>query len=222
MSLTFSLSLKNKDFEIRRNILIELRKHLDETLQKAAPVILKDTKHLIKKYLTAQAEYKELTSNSGILRELFGLDVSKHQPETIVDILVNSTNVKSIKAASSSTHIIRGGLQITAIDASYQDILQSAASFSDVILEENIAQASNLAIHWLDYLLTYGNAILRSNYTVGVDINNNTHWVRRDGDSIKVPSWLSGTATDNWITRALENIDVDLLDIIEKRVLEYW
>lgn len=97
------------------------------------------------------------------------------------------------------------------------------ADFSDVLYTDYASMTDSLrgySLPWLEWLLLEGNKIIISKYNVVMGPNK----FSRTGEAVmapsnkswKVPSQFSGTISDNWITRAIDNAEADIKTLLAK------
>ena len=194
-----------------------LKVKIDKALLKARPKIERAARRIIGQAIRSRKEYKSLLSNSpGGLRSELGLDHAEQRVETIVKIWEDSIKVVLKKTKLSSSKI-ESTLRLTMGNLDYSDVLSNPAAI--------IHTAKGDTLLWLEALLTFGDKIIVNDYNVfggnfpssrsGLSI-----MIKRAGSRWSVPSTYSGTARDNWLTRALKDIDKTLDDIIKKEFIK--
>lgn len=209
--MKFSCKLLNSDSNIRQQILQLLAKDVNSVFKKSIVPIEAKIKILIKDSLFQQPEYTSLISSQGDLRLNFGIpDVS------VVDDAINNfagSSTFNLKPVKISTVGLIGGFNLQFMPQSAIDI---AAQSSAVITEKG------QSLPWLSWLLYEGTSPIVREY----DIKIGPNIYSRTGGAIMVPSnrnWrvpaqYAGTTTNNWITRAIENLDSQIYSIIEDTV----
>ena len=211
--MKFSCKLKESDSYIRQNILQLLAKDMDRLFKKSIVQIEARIKILLKETLRQQPEYLSLVNTNGDLRLNFGIpDVSVVDAAISDFVGASSFQNKPIKI---STVGLVGGFSLQFIP---YDAIESAARSTSVITEKG------QSLPWLSWLLFEGTSPIVRDYDV--QISNNPY--SRTGGAIMVPSsrnWrvpsaYAGTVSNNWITRAIENIDKDIYSIIENTIRE--
>lgn len=180
-------------------------KELRQLFQKAKPKIESGIKNLVVASLLSCPEIKSL--QSGKLKFDFGLVIDP--TSEIVYSIANTTHV-IIKNFKVSKSVITNALTIYIQPSDFKNLLSNP--FANTLTERGDS------LPWLKWLLVEGDAIIINNYSVeyGPYINS------RSGGAIMIPSIgvfkvdsaFSGTTENNFITRALENKENEILDII--------
>lgn len=198
---------------------LEVLKAMRTELNKMVPGLIYDIKtdlhNMIKALYKNTTTYQSLVG--GDLMANFGLNKEgiHDRIEAIIDKLADSLDVKFTRFSISGGNI-RGGINIVAIQSDMLDLL----SLIEAYVETDIGQV----LPWLSWLLQRGDAIIITGY----DIAYGRYVQSRSGMAImkknnigfwRVPANESGTITDNWITRTLDNatsyLDQRMSDILE-------
>ena len=194
--------------KIEKNILDACRDELKKIFAKAIPKIRADVINLTVDALSNSPEIQSLKDST--LKFDFGL--ASDPTTTIIYAIANSVDVyfKGLRLNKRSTTNV---LSVYIQPSDFQNILSLPDAYSVTEL--------GVALPWLEWLLTAGDAILVKDYHV--EYGNYSQ--SRSGGAIMVPksvfkvdSSFSGTESDNFITRALANYDKELATIVEKSI----
>jgi hypothetical protein len=208
MSPNFKITLVDSNFKIEQNILKAMEDELKVILNKARPKIHAEIINLVIGALEACPEIQSL--QGGKLQMDFGL--SEDVTHEIIYAIANSTHVyfKNVRLYKKSAS---AALSVYIQPEDFRNIL----SLSGASVKTDKGQT----IPWLEWLLTAGDAVLITQYHV--DYGN--YPKSRSGGAVmkpsgifKVDSAFSGTAEDNFITRALEKKQDEILNIIRKSI----
>jgi|694.fasta_scaffold00234_39 hypothetical protein len=213
--MKISLTLLETDSKIKDLILIEIKKVIDNAINKSIKIISNEIKFLIAEALRSQPEYSSLMA--GTLKAEFGISNPGSIP-LVIDALIDTLDVKNSNTKISSNGII-GGFTITMMKSDDMNGVISA----------NIATVSDenkgYVLPWLEWLLYGGNEIIVQNYEV---VYGNFSY-SRSGMAImkpssgawKVPSEFAGTEDNNWTTRAINSVEDNIYKIIQKNIEQY-
>lgn len=210
--MRLSLKLVNSSSDINKQILAAIRDHLSEAFRKSVSPAQNKIRTILKEALMAQPEYSSLIS--GQLKYEFGIPTSQ-QVDAIIELWINNIQVDynqpSIKGSS-----ISGGFALSAIREDYSDVISSGSA---VVVDNN----SGAVLPWLEWLLLYGGKIIVRNYSVKLGPNPRSRtgmavMIESKGSNWRVPPEFAGTLKNNWVTRALDQIDDNILDIIQLEI----
>jgi hypothetical protein len=205
--MKFSLSLLDKNSEIRSEILKAMKEHLESSLTKTINYIEPKIRILVRQAIHNEPEYSSLIS--GDLRKEFGIaDVSN--VDVVINKVINSMNInkKNIKINNSG---LSGGITLTIVPSDFAGIIDNPSAF--VIDNER-----GYSLPWLEWLLLKGGEIIVRSFEVEYGSNPKS----RSGEALmvsssknwRVPAQFSGTIRNNWITRALSTTEDKILQII--------
>lgn len=205
-----SFKLLDSSSDIQNNILDILQDIMDKTFKKVLPIIKTKIKTEVKNALVSEPEYQSLIS--GQLKYEFGLPASD-RVNNIIDLWINNIviNYSGIKKTSSG---LKGNLSLSMIEDSYSDVLSNDAAIV-------IDSLSGAVLPWLEWLLLYGGKIIVRNYRVQFGSNPRSRsggaiMVESSGNNWRVPAQFAGSSSNNWVTRALSNIDDKIINILEQ------
>ena len=210
--MEISLKLLNSNSDINKKILIAIKDHLSIVFNKSVGPIQDKIRTNIKEALMSQPEYLSLIS--GQLKYEFGISTSQ-QVNDIIDLWIKNIVVDySPPIAKASS--VSGGFSLSAIRDDYSDVISSQSA---VVIDSK----SGAILPWLEWLLLYGGKIIVKNYTVKFGPNPRSRtgmavMIESNGKNWRVPPEFAGTSTNNWITRALDQMGDKVLDIIQTEI----
>lgn len=208
--MQFSLKILETDKQITTSILQTLVPEIDNYLKKVLQNIRRSLPETIRNILYSTSEYSSLIG--GQLRYEFGIPNPSSAITNIIDIWSN--NVVSVyNAPIISNSRIKASFSVSMIRSDYADVLSS----DDALVIDSLR---GYQLPWLEWLLLEGNRTIISKYQVqlGPSKSSRTGYaiMKPSNKSWKVPSEFSGTTTNNWITRAIDNAETQIEQLIEK------
>jgi hypothetical protein len=206
MDITF----RETDQEILRKIRQEASKKIGKAFNKSARPIRQLVKSELERSISLQPEYGSIIG--GILRFEFGIPNGISRLSEIVNIWLSGLSVKVINHGALSTPI--ASIEIRAVEEDYKDVFASSAA--ELITER---QTSGTPLEWLKWLLleTRGqNGIVRG-YSLGRGRGRAGSFImiKNPEEEWSVPSIFQGSSTNNFVTRAIEQIE----PVLENRIL---
>jgi len=207
--MKISLRLLESDKDISNTILDAIISYMKPKIPTIVSNIKSKLPNIIKSFIVNEPEYQSL--KSGKLRYEFGIpDVSV--VDTIVDFWSNNFTVVSKPIAKKNNQIFYS-LSISMIRQNFNDVL----SLSDSIVYDSV---SGITLPWLEWLLLDGGKIIVKNYEVKMGSNPRS----RTGMAVmieskknwRVPPEFAGTIRNNWITRAIDNINNEITNVIRQ------
>lgn len=185
-----------------------LAKEGDKALRNASPRIKRRVKALVLQAMGASKEISEISSGS--LRLDFGLT---QDPTTeIISSIVNSVYVE-VRRVRATAGKLSGGVIIGIQPMGYQNLLTLPGA------QQQIEDGSSLP--WLSWLLTRGNEIIIQDYGVlygsGFGRTDGAKMSNKKAPFMVDPAY-SGTADDNFITRALAPHQRSISNIIKEEL----
>lgn len=213
--MQFSIELLESNSDIRQKILFEIKEHMREALNKARPNILTKIKEIVSSAIVSQPEYASLID--GKLKYELGIPDAASRVQDIMNIWLNNIII-DIQPLKITNLGITGGFGIKMISENFEDIISSnAATIIDSI--------SGQAVPWLEWLLLAGGQILVRNYSVKMGPNNRSRTglaiMIESDNNWRMPPEFAGTVSNNWITRALSNIDDNIYNTFETEIERY-
>lgn len=199
--LPFSFKVTTTDQELERMSLIAIRDFLNQklpTVAKEAEIKIADN---IKRIFIGSPAYEALVN--GPLDAHFGIPKGEALPrlDAIINTMADSVRVDATRITIAGT-TLRGGIKVSAIKGDFTDLL--------VLPEAKVQTDKGQELPWLEWLLIRGDAIIISNYQITFGNYNRSRsgaalMLKSTSKSWRVPVGVSGTANNNWITRAVDD-----------------
>jgi len=209
LQLTASL-VENKGV-IQRRINRALLPEVDKLMKRLANKIVAPVRRLVRDSILSQPEIGSLSG--GVLAGEFGFRDGTSRVREIVEIWSNSVEVKRTPTKIINNKII-AGISIGMIEQDYSDVLQSPVA--------KVITRKGQELPWLEWLLLFGDRSIIRGYDV--DFNSGSINRSRSGQAVMkegqgkmwgVPSEFAGTSEHNFVTRAIDSIDNQLIKIIQ-------
>jgi len=201
------------DSTIRQMMLNALLEDVRDTFNKSIPQIKDKIQNLIIDAIKNSPEYSSLVS--GQLRAELGIPDAASKIEELLNVWTTNINVE-IKQFKVTNMGLYGGFSINCIKSDFSDVLgTSAAQVEDKI--------RGYSLPWLNWLLLEGGKILVKDHVVVVGSST----FSRTGEAImrtstssswRVPPEFAGTERDNWITRAIDQLDDQISKIFQETI----
>jgi len=198
-----SLKLVTPIKEIESMMLQALSDEMNKRLSTIAEIMKAKFVFYVKNQLEDTDEYDELVN--GKLTAEFGLDDALTRVNAIIYQWAHSFEFKLIKI-KPKVRTITGGLSISAIDASFADVLKMA---------ESTVFSKGGEVPWLRWLLLDGYKNLIADYDIRYGSyprsrSGEAQMYKRPGNLYKIPLEFAGTIDDNWVTRTFGDVDTEL------------
>lgn len=207
--MRISLKLLESDKDISNAILDGIINYIKPKIPNIVNSIRNRLPSIITLFITSEPEYQSL--KSGKLRYEFGIpDVSV--VDNIVNFWANNFTITSQPITKKNNQIYYS-LSIGMIKENFNDVL----SLSDSVVYDGV---SGINLPWLQWLLLDGGKIIVKNYEVKMGPNPRS----RTGMAVmieskknwRVPPEFAGTSTNNWVIRAVNNINNEIIDVIRQ------
>jgi hypothetical protein len=208
MQINGKFKIIDSNSKIEKEIYKAFENEVKLLFDKVRYKIQADMINLVVRALSSSPEMMSI--QSGKLKADFGLESDPTQ--SIIYAIANSVQVefKNFKATSSQVSNV---LNIYIQPSDFKNLL----SLSDV---STVTELGTI-LPWLEWLLTVGDAIIIQGYHVEYGANSNS----RSGQAIMVPrgifkvdSSFSGTADNNFISRALDSHAQEIAQILESNL----
>jgi hypothetical protein len=208
--MRFSLKLIENTEEISNKILQALLSDVTKYMDNGISIIKNQLPQIIRNSLTNSSEYSSLLN--GELRYEFGIPDPGVKLAGLLDIWCDNIQYSSMKPTIVSNKI-KAIFTANTIRIDYADVL-----YTDYALV--IDSTRGYSLPWLEWLLLEGNKTIIDKYEVIIGPNQYS----RTGNALmkpsnkpwKVPSTYAGTASDNWITRAIDSVTDDIENLLKK------
>jgi len=209
-SLNFFSRVVNKTGDFKKYVLENITKLLDRDFFTKLKQTEDQIRQIVIQSITNQPEYSSL--KSGILRNHFGLANT-----TLVDSILNQLENVDIQVTKPriSGNSIQASFVLNMIKENFTDILSST--------DASYVTEKGSTIDWLRWLLLEGNnsVIIGYKYIPKVDSRSRTgRGIMVSGESAvyRVPPEFSGTESDNWITRGIDEAMPQIESYLNKMV----
>lgn len=208
MRLSLRLIDNNKD--ISNAILQALLTDVTRYFENGIYIIKNELPQIIKQSIINTPEYDSLLN--GELRYEFGIPDPGIKLAGLLDIW--SENIKySYMKPTITGDKIKAIFSASTVRVDYADVL-----YSDYGLVTDAARGYTLP--WLEWLLLEGNKTIIDKYEVIIGPNQYSRTgnalMKPSNKSWRVPSTYAGTASDNWITRAIDSVTDDIENLLNK------
>lgn len=207
--LNINLKILENDNEIQKRLLKALLPDIKKYMNKAINIIKNKLPIIISDAIKRQPEYDAILT--GQLKAEFGIPDSSFKLAGLLDIWSKNIAIQYENPQISSNQI-KSNFSISMIRIDFSDALYS--DFAQVIDNER-----GYSLPWLQWLLLEGNKTLVKNYEVVFGSSSRSRsglaLMTPSKKSWRVPGGLSGTQTNNWITRAIESAQNDIYKLLE-------
>lgn len=201
------------DSEIRQRLLSALLEEVRDSFNKSVPQIQRKIQEAVVGAIKGSPEYSSLVS--GQLKLELGIPDAASKIEELLNIWTSNIEVE-IKPFKVTNMGLSGGFSIHCIKSDFSDVLSTDAAQ----VEDNIRSYS---LPWLSWLLLEGGKILVKDHVVVV---GSSPFSRTGGaimrtsmsSSWRVPPEFAGTERDNWITRAIDQLDDEITKIFQETI----
>lgn len=208
--MKFNLKIIESNSQIYKAILDALLPEVTNYMNNAISVIKREMPEIIKSAIENSPEYVSLSS--GKLQYEFGIPNVNTRLVNLINAWINSIQYPYMKPVIIGNRI-KSSFEVNAIRADFAEVL-----YSDDALVIDAIRGYNLP--WLEWLLLEGNKIIvrKQEVVLGPNKFSRTGFalMRDSNKSWKVPSEFSGTATNNWITRAIDGVEDKIGLLLEK------
>ena len=191
--MSISIVLTESEGQIGKNINAAIATYINDILSKNLNNIVNKVKLLIPNWIMSQPEMVSLSSSDVLsLAGQFGIVSGVGAAQAIAKTVAQSTLIKFVKYSNN----LKGGLELQFQQADFNNLLS---------LREGHTVYQGGDLHWLDWLLKRGDAIIVSNfqYNPATGLGRSGLGNMIGGGSFRVPPQFSGTPDNNFITRAL-------------------
>lgn len=208
--MKFFLKVLESDKQIAESILRALLPEVETFLKKALQNIRISLPQAIREIIQNTPEYDSLMG--GQLQYEFGIPDPGNKLAAIIDIWSNNVKIEYNPPTITGSKI-KASFSVSLIRSDFNDVLSSDASFV-------IDNFRGYQLPWLEWLLLEGNKVIVKNQEVvfGPSKFSRTGYalMKESNSSWRVPSEFAGTIRDNWITRAIDNAENQINELINK------
>lgn len=201
------VEILESEAEITRRIMRASAEYLNTFLSSVESKLLTVVQNNIRRAIEQSPEWNDL--RGGNLQYELGIPNPESVTSVILNRIVDSVRIE-IKKVGFRGSSFTGGVYIYAIPSDYTDLIS--------MQEAKVITEKGVELDWLNWLLTGGSNIIIGGYDVsfvsGKGRTGNAVMVQ--GGDWAVPSRYQGSSGENFITRALEKHEAELIkDIIE-------
>lgn len=204
--------------QIRVKLLSVLKEESQTLFKKASPIILENTKRLVRSSINnSEAIFSLLGSDFSLnnLKKQFGLtdEEAVKSVDEILDAVVDSINI------IYNTNGKSGLISSITIEILPESLQQNMGKYIGVYT----SGVSGSQINWLEWLLTKGYSIVVSDFRLFLKESEASRaggaiMVKQEGSGYRVDSRFAGTIGDNFLTRAIESVLPEILLIIQQTI----
>ena len=209
------LTLLENSRQIESKINKALKKEVDFATLRTGIRVVGPVKKLVRNALLAQPEVVSLDGKR--LAGEFGLPNGGSRINNIIQVWLDNIQFKSKKTTIRSGKI-NNTLQLTMIRSDYSDVL--------TLPDASITTEKGQILPWLEWLLRFGDRVIIRDFDVsfqrgrlGRSRSGLAVMVKGKSKKWRVPSEFAGTATNNFVTRALDSVQSDIEKLVEKEMI---
>ena len=203
--MRFSVTVDQTANQISKEILNIILKEMQPAWEKSTKKITAGLPDVVIDGIKAQPEYTSLLSST--LKFEFGLTNAITKVNDIINIWARNITVDNESPKIRGSQIV-AFYSISMIDSDYADVLGSPSA-------QQLIDGGN--IPWLRWLLLEGGKVLVPSYDVKFGPNPNSRTggaVMVEGGSYRVDPKYAGTASNNWVTRAVGSVNNNIEKLI--------
>lgn len=204
--IPLEVDILETDSVIHDLIMQEIANELNKAFKSIVPKLKKITADLLRQSIMSQPEYNAIISSN--LRYELGIINPTARLLNIIDTLIRNIET-AFTPFSPDGNSFNGGLVINAVKSDYSDIIHLRDSI--------VVTKKGVELEWLRWLLLEGNQIIISGWDVEFGPFGRTggaHMIL--GGGWKVPSEYAGRINDNFIVRAIRDIQEPLKEQFEE------
>jgi hypothetical protein len=210
--MNISLKLLENDQAIQSKILDAIAQQLRAGFKKASQDIKKQLQSIVRKAIQSQPEYNSLLS--GQLKDELGIPNPTTRVNAIVDVWAENVEIITTPVSVAGSRI-KGGISIGMIKQDYADVLgMDEATIID--------RQTGSAVPWLYWLLLGGGDVLVKDYAIKIGPSKRS----RTGNAVMVkslknwrmPAQFVGVAGNNWVYRAISELDSQIETMLQSEL----
>ena len=205
--MSISLELIDSFPKIEKDIYKALAVQINQIMRKKVQRNTRELKDNIKKWMMQSEEIKSLLSQGipGSLNATFGL--TPGSPEDAVKAIVSEIAEAITIDFKRVSNTLEGGVTFNFQSTDFVNLLglPQGHQFSE----------AGTDLHWLDWLITKGDSVIVKGYLYQPSNSGRSGGGTMDiGGVFRVPPQYSGTADNNFVTRAFSGRDKELARIL--------
>lgn len=218
--IKFTIKMIDSAADIQKKLSSAIADHLNDALKRAADHIEGQVQLLVHDRIYNSDTFRSLLD--GELRGDMGLRNPQRVLNPILQVWMNSVVVTHLPVRFVGEKLT-GGIRIEFIKSSWQDVLRMPEA---EYISVNRRRKTRARIRWLYWLLLAGSQIIvrdwfvlfRDGFRYPPSRSEMAIMIQGAGKFWRVPFEHSGTKDNNFVTRALENIDEPIRRIIQREV----
>lgn len=208
--MKLSLKILESNSQIQQSIMEALLPQIDDYMKDTISITRKELGPILRNAIMNTPEYESLIS--GKLKYELGIPDGGNKIAGLLDIWTKNLYIEYVSPKIMSGKI-KSSFSISLVKSSFDDVLST--DFAYVV--DNIYQ---YRLPWLEWLLLEGNKIIvkKQEVVMGPNPRSRTGFalMRGSNKNWKVPAEFAGTIRDNWITRAIDNTEEDVNNLLER------
>lgn len=204
--MKFNIEIKESEKTIAKRIIKALIPEVDAFMKKSIEKVKKELPPILKNAIISSNTYNDIVS--GKLRLELGIPDALTKLDGLIDIWTTNIDARYIKPVTIGADKIYSFISVGLVKSDYSDVLGT-----DYAL---VYDRKGYSLPWLQWLLFEGTRPIVSTHKVVFMRGGRTGGaiMRRPG-SWSVPIAHAGTATDNWITRAIDSAEPQIIDLLQ-------
>lgn len=204
-----TLRIIESNTELSRRINQAIARELNSKIKSNKNKVVNRIKRAIPLWLESRPEIAELRSNQtpGSLNAQIGFPrgTADYAVDEIIDGIVQSIQV-DVKDVTNS---LKGGIEFAIQPASFTNLLSLPSS--------TFTTETGTTLEWLNWLLKLGTRTIVFGYSYTPDLGGRSGGGVMEGGGLwRINPVFAGTAEDNFITRAFENREKELANILRE------
>lgn len=208
--MNISLKILESNSQIQQSIMQALLPQVNDYMKDAISTIRKEIGTIVNNAIINTPEYDSLIS--GKLKYELGIPDANTKIAGLLDIWTKNIYIEYMPPKIISSKI-KSSFSASLIKSNFDDVLSTDLAY----VIDNIYQ---YRLPWLEWLLLEGNKILvkKQEVVIGPNPRSRTGFalMKESNKSWKVPSEFAGTIRDNWITRAIDSIEEEVNNLLER------
>jgi hypothetical protein len=208
--MNISLKILESNSQIQQSIMEALLPQINDYMKDAITTIRKEIGTIISNAIVNTPEYESLVS--GKLKYELGIPDANAKIAGLLDIWTKNIYIEYMPPKIISSKI-KSSFSASLIKSSFDDVLSTDLAY----VIDNIYQ---YRLPWLEWLLLEGNKIIvkKQEVVMGPNPRSRTGFalMRGSNKNWKVPAEFAGTIRDNWITRAIDNTEAEINNLLER------
>lgn len=220
ITINTKFTIQNRP-QVEREIVKEAARILNLALDSVKPQIKEKVFELVNQRILASPEYASMQPGGTLYGQLGLVNINSAVAQIVRRIADSVQITSNVKPAG---RYLSGQLSINILKDDYSDLLS-------LPLSKFISEHGH-NVEWLKYLLLDGTQVIFANYFfIAFGRKGKVFHASRTGEGImratgkshrprwRVPAEYAGTANDNWLTRALANLDQHISEIVSEDII---